>query len=279
MSGPTKAIAAGNQMAFWGRVDSLGRFVGPSGSSSNGASEGARNVLGIKTANPGPIEPDTVNVTGDDTSLGSFLFPPNELPSWIMEVAAFDLDTQAKLQSTLVENIGDIKIGTLQPSSPDYPDICLIYQSNAKSKDAGSDGVKKWHGYIIPLATAVPLGRAEFAERAAASDRFKVTAQVASKKPWGVTILDAVLGTSGAPILPFHSDNPITMHYMIGNAALATVTLDYTPVSVSKIIIHQGNGQLLTATADYTVSGKVITLVAGALAAGTYLEILYEIQL
>lgn len=277
MSGPNRHISAGVQNSWWSRININGYMIGPSGSTSNGATEGMRQILGIKTANPGPVEPEAVNVTGDDSVLGAIDFGPNEVPQFIMEVGAFDLDTQAKLQSTLVEVLGDIRLGVLQPNNPEYVDIMLIIQAKTKSKDVGSDGIKTWSGYLIPVASAVPLGRAEFNERTPGTDRFKVTVQVASKKPWGVSILDAVAGTTGAPILPFTSDNPIVMSYLIGNGSANTIVLDRTPVSLAKIIIHKGNGQLLTPTVDYTLSGNTVTLLATP-TAGQYVEALYEYQ-
>lgn len=277
MSGPNRSISAGVQNSWWARINTSGYMIGPSGSTSNAATEGMRQVLGIKSANPGPVEPEAVNITGDDTVLGAIDFGPNEVPQFIMETAAFDLDTQAKLQSTLVETLGDIRLGMLQPNNPEYVDIMLIIQAKAKSKDTATDGTKSWFGYIIPVASAVPLGRAEFSERTPAADRYKVTVQVASRKPWGVTILDAVAGTTGAPLLPFTADNPLTMHYLVGNAAATTITLDKTPVSLAKTIVHKGNGQLLAPTVDYTLSGSTITLLAVP-TAGQIVEVLYEYQ-
>jgi hypothetical protein len=277
MSGPNRAISAGVQNSWWSRINRSGYMIGPSGSESNAATEGMRQVLGIKSANPGPVEPEAVNITGDDTVLGAIDFGPNEVPTFIMEAAAFDLDTQAKLQSTLVETLGDIRIGVMQPTNAEYVDIMMIIQAKAKSKDTATDGTKSWMGYLIPVASAVPLGRAEFNERTPAVDRFKVTVQVASRKPWGVTIADAVLGTTGAPLLPFTSDNPLTMHYLVGNASANTIVLDKTPVSLAKTIVHKGNGQLLTPTTDYTLSGSTITLIATP-TAGQIVEVLYEYQ-
>src|SRR3990167_224688 len=275
MSGPNRHIGAGVQLSFWARINTSGYMIGPTGATANGSSEGMRQILGIKTANPGPVEPEAVDITGDDTVLGAIDFGPNASPQFTMEVAAFDLDTQSKLQSTLVETLGDVRLSPLQPANPEYVDIMLIIQGKSKSKDTATDGTKSWMGYFIPVASAVPLGRAEFNERTPAADRFKVTVQTASRKPWGVTILDAVMGTTGAPMLAFTSDNPLNMHYLVGNGAITTIVLDRTPVSLAKLVVHRGNGQLLVATTDYTLSGSTITLVA-APTAGQMVEVLYE---
>ncbi len=257
---PKVTIQAGTQLAFAGQVDAFGFFAGRTGSVASGSNgEPMIRLLGIKTANPGPVEPESVNITADDTTLGAIDFGPNEVPTWIMELAAHNLDHQALMQGTLVETLGGINLGVLQPNDPVYPDLCIIYQGKAKSKESGSDGVKAWAGYIIPLCSAVPLGRAEFAERAASVDRYKVTAQVASRKPWGVTILEANLGTSGAPILPFTSDNPIVMERFTGNGVATTFNLTNTPISAAKTIIHV-NTALQTPGANYTVDATAKTI-------------------
>lgn len=274
---PNSSIQAGTQLAFVGQVDPFGFFAGQSGSVAGGANgESMARLLGIKTANPGPVEPESVNVTGDDTTLGAIDFGPNEVPTWIMELAAHNLANQALLQGTTVETLGGLKIGVLQPNDPNYPDVCIIYQGKAKSKDAGSDGVKAWAGYIIPLASVVPLGRAEFTERAASVDRYKVTAQVASRKPWGVTINEAKLGTSGAPILPFTADNPIVMERFTGDGVTTAFNLVNTPISTVKTVVHN-NTQPMTPTTDYTitVATKLLTF-SVAPASGMKIEVLME---
>lgn len=274
---PNRFISAGTQLAFFGQVDAFGFFAGFSGNVASGANgESMRRLLGIKTANPGPVEPESVNVTGDDTTLGAIDFGPNEVPTWIMELAAADLANQALLQGTAVETLGGLKLGVLQPNDPVYPDICIIYQAKSKSKDPGSDGVKAWSGYIVPLTSVVPLGRAEFTERAPAADRYKVTAQVASRKPWGVTINEANLGTSGAPLIPFTADNPIVMERFTGNGVATTFNLVNTPISTVKTIIHN-NTQPMTPTTDYTVNVAAKTITFGvAPVDGVKIEVLME---
>lgn len=267
-------IAAGTQLAFLGTVDSQGFLVG-----GDPTTTGAMiRLLGIQTANPGPVEGEDVNVPGDDTSLGKIEFGPAETPSFVVNLGAFDLRRDAVLQGTAVEAVGGggIQIGVIQPNEPEYPDVCLIIQSKSKKKDTGADGVKAWSGYIIPLCTAQPLHRETFEGRTAANDRIRVTTQVASRKPWGVTILSADLGTTGAPLLPFTADNPIVMQRFTGDGATTTFTLRETPISSAKTVIYR-NTQLLTTPGDYSVntSTRVITF-TGAPADQAKIEVLME---
>lgn len=280
MAGSKSYIAAGTQLAYYGIYNSIGVHQGGSATLAQGAAgNGMKRLKGIQRANPGPVESESVDVDGDDGTLGAIEFPPDTVPEWIVESGVFDLDIQAALQTTAVEQVGDVQMGVLQPNNPVHPDIVWIYNSKSKKKDAGVDGLKAWSGYIVPISSTVPLGREAMEGRTAGADRYKVTAQVAGKKPWGVTIVDADLGTDGAPLLPFSSENPVTMHVFKGDGAVSEFgPLDKTPVSVGKTVIYEGNGQLLTPTVDYTVdvATKLITKVAGALDTDVLWQVFYE---
>src|SRR5690349_4091116 len=193
---PNKNIQAGTQHAWWGRLDSEARFTDVSGSISYATTLiGMQRILGIQSANPGPGDTTSVPVPGDDGILGQFVFEPDTITAFDILTGVFNLQQQAYLQSTLVESFGDGLLGMTQPNSPDFIDTCVIIQGRAKSQETATKGLKAWAGYLVPLAQMIPRGRETFAGRTAAADRFRVSPQVASKKPWGVTITDAVNGT------------------------------------------------------------------------------------
>lgn len=275
---PVKKIAAGARLTFAGFVDTLGFLMGGATSApANGSGSGMLSILGIQQAPFAVQEGEAVNIEGDDGVIGQFLFDPNELPEFIINFGAFDLHQDALMQGTLVESFGQGYIGVMQPSNPTYPDVCLIVQGLAKSKDTGSDGTSAYDIYIFPVCTVQPLGRESAESRTGATNRWKVTPNIAGKKPWGVTITDAVNGTTGAPILPATFDNPITMHRYTGTGAGGqTVTLDKTPVSLAKIVVISDTA-VLAPTTDYTVntSTKVLTFVTNP-AAGAKVIVVYE---
>ena len=273
-----RGITAGTQWCFWGLLDATGQFYGTTGTApaagdQNGAAMG--HFLGIQRTSPGPVEPENVPVDGDDTSLGALSFGPDEVPSFLVELGVFDLETQAILQSTLTTIIGEITIGVLQPINPEYPDMFLIIQAKAKKKDAGVEGAKAWMGYIIPRAEAVPLGRETFEHRTAATDRYKVTAQIAEMMPTGVTILEAVFGTTGAPIQPFTAENPIAQQRFTGDGAEDTFNItNFTPTSQAKTAIYVDTAPQVPGV-DFTVATNVITFIA-APAADSKIQVLFE---
>lgn len=278
MSGPTKYIAAGVQQAYLGFLDTTAFLTGNSVTApSNGSGSNMIRLLGVQEAQPGVIESDAENIPGDDGSLGKINFPPEETPEFVITAGAFDLDTNAKLQSTLVEALANgIQLGILQPNDPTNPDCVVILNSKTKKKDVGVDGAKAWSGLIVNLASIEPLSRETFSGRTGAVNRLKVTSNIASKKAWGVTITDAVNGTTGGVYFEFTNDYPISMFRYTGSGSGGqTFLADPIPNSVSDLMIWS-NTALLTPTTDYTVNTTtgLVTFVtnpaAGAKVIGLY---------
>lgn len=273
----TKSIAAGNTYAFMGFIDSNGFMVGSATTAPAGGAAGSPmiRITGIKTASPTVPEPEVVQVTGDDTLLGEFDFDSLTQRSFTIEVAVQDLATEALLQGTNVETVGEIKLGALDILNAAELNACLIIQSRAKKQDSGVVGQKGWNGVIIPIATVKPLGRDTFAERGPAVFRYFVTPQLAGNNPWGVTILDANAGTTGLRYRPFTSENPITMHAHTGNGALQSWTLDYQPVSAVKTALFGGRN-VIAVSAVTTTAPYAVTTIATAPIGGLPLVTVYE---
>lgn len=238
MASFTKNIAAGNNFAFLGFIDSRGYLVGSTTTAPapGAAGSGMIRLQGIKTAAPTVPEPEVVQVTGDDTLLGEFSFDSIAQRAFVVEFAIQDLETEALLLGTNVETLGEIKLGSLDILDAATLNCCLILQSRAQKQNAGVVGQSGWTGVIIPLATAKPLGRASFDERGPAVYRYQITPQIASNNPWGISILDANAGTTGTRYRPFNAENPITMHASTGNAVVTAFALDYQPISVAKTV-------------------------------------------
>lgn len=253
----TQNFSAGTQLAFWSQVDTTGKMTSWNGSRATvaGVAAGMRRFYGIKQANPAPVEPEFPLITGDDGPIGKIDFPPGETPEWIMELAVNDADAKAQLQGTAINTIGQAYFGAFQPYNPVYPDICVVY--NSKSKNYGV-GTKAWQGVIFPVCSAVPLERDAYNERTPAVYRYKLLAQSVSKYPWGVTITEALQGDTASVGFDFQSDNPITMHALVGDGTTVTFSVPVTPVSVAKTVVYTGNGALQT-LASVSTANKTIT--------------------
>lgn len=278
-----KIIAAGFERAYYGPIDSAGYLIGstttaPAAGAQAGAAMG--RLLGVKTSDITLVEPEILTVTGDDQALGTFLFPATENPSFTIEVGVADLDLMALAQGTAVANIGDLSIGALQPDSPDFPNMCLIFMRRAKSKASGSDGAVQWEGIIIPNAQLFPLGSGNFTERQGASYSYRVVAQPASVMPWGQALGSGVgqlnLSTDFANLFPFTAENRITIHRFTGDGVEDEFTLGETPAAANKVYVYV-DGALQTITTNYTISDKTITFGGGNIPANnSKIEVIYE---
>lgn len=251
-----KSFGAGVQLAYWSQVDTRGHMTAWDGTTTTGpTSSGMRQFVGIKSANPAPVEPEFPLITGDDGPIGRIDFGTNETPNWIMEIAVSDLDADGALQGTTPHAIGDAYFNSFQPLDAVYPDICLIYNSKAKNHPTST---KAWRSLLCPIVTAVPLDRDNYQERTPAVYKYKLLANPAVKYPWGVTITEAIAGTAQTIGFVVQSDNPIICHRLTGDGSNTTFNVPKAPISTAKTIVYAGNG-LLTALASVSPSGKTIT--------------------
>jgi hypothetical protein len=207
-------IAAGFDQGWYMLLDSGGVVAGASGSVSAGAAgEAAARMKGVQTADLNIPEPETVDIPGDDIVQGQFIFAPGSLPSFTMETGVVDLTTGSRYQGTLVHDVGDLSYAIIQPNDPVYADVALLLTRRNKSKASGSDGVGGYEHCIIPRCNLVWLGAFPLAGRQGAVNRFRVSVTT-TDQPFatGVTMTNAVNGTSGGAIIIATSENPMTWH-------------------------------------------------------------------
>lgn len=236
MTGSNRGIAAGAQYSFLGYYDQNGFLTGGTPTApANALTTGSAftHILGIKEASPTVPAPDEVVIDGDDIRLGSFTFDSIASRGFEIQVAAYNLDQEADMLGTNVQTVGTMKLGVSDIVDRVERNCCLILQSRNQSQDAGTKGVAKWGGVFIPLATVVPLGRQTFSSRTGAIWRLFVTPQPSSQHPWGVTFSENNAGTAGATLMPFTSDNPITMHVFSGDGIVTSWNLKHRPVSAT----------------------------------------------
>lgn len=236
MAAPNRGIAAGAQYSFLGFYDSNGFLTGGTPTAPTNADASGNpfaHILGIKEASPTVPTPDEVVIDGDDTRLGSFSFDSIAPRAFEIQVAAFNLQQEADLLGTNVESVAGMKLGVLDIVDRQERDSCLILQGRSKKQDAGTKGIAAWEGLFIPLATVIPLHRQAFSSRTGAVYRLHVTPQVASHRPWGITLSDGLAGTVGGTYMPFSSDNPIHIHVFSGDGIVTSWNLKHRPVDVA----------------------------------------------
>lgn len=263
MAGSYKSIAAGNQQAWLGFLDSTGFLLGgtTSAPATGATGSGMLRITGIKSAPVSIPERELVQVTGDDDLLGEFDFASLTSRGFMIEVAVQDLSLESKLLNTPVDSVAGGLMGYLDTNTTAEYDACLIFQSRSKKQDSGVVGKKAWSGYYIPLATVQPLGRGGFDERGAAIYRYMVTPQLSSKNAYGVTMVNGSGTEMSARFRPFSYDYPIYMHRWTGNASATAFSVDVTPVDTASVAIWDSAGAVKTVSSVST-SGKTVTVSA-----------------
>lgn len=275
MAAPTRAAAAGAQYAFLGFYDANGNLTGGTTTApANGSVNGNPfdNIIGIKTASPTIPDPDTVQVTGDDTLIAEFDFDSIATRRFTIDVAVMDLDQEAQILGTNVQTIGQMKLGMMDIANRSELSGCIILQSKAKKQDVGAKGQKAWSGVIIPQCTIVPLGRQAFTEREGAVYRFSVTPTKADLHPWGITILDSNAGTTAATYMPFTADYPIHIQTYRGDGTETDWVTQHQPISVAKTFVVSNK----VAVTPSSVTPGTKTVVIAAQPGDAVINVVYE---
>ena len=275
MAYAAQVIQAGFRTAKLHRLDTVGYAMGLLGALANGEDSGSYELLAVKTADLQVPEPEQTNITGDDQFQGAFTWPLGAAPRGSVEAAVFDMDLNVALEGIKKVTEGGLEMQVLGAKEADPKDICLILQSSAFSKTSGYAGLSKKFGLIVPKASAVVLGIGTFTERQALNARLALTVQSADTYPWGKAFTLAVEKVTGGTAILFVGPAPRTIHSFRGNGALATVTLDETPVgdhtAAEQVIFayNKTTGVQIAPTTGFTVvpSTRILTFLAGSIPA------------
>ncbi len=264
----TQSLQAGVQQAWLMFYDANGE---PSGNDTtalaNATSAGSYQFRGIQEMPTGIPEADAVPIPGDDTVLGNILFSSDAPREFVVNMGQMDLELEARLQNSVVETVGDAKMGYI-----DSPDAVLATVSLIVQSKAIVDGVAAWMGWIYPLVQLQPLNRETFSGRTAGVIRYKGVAQPATNNTWGTTILNRQGSPTLAYARPAISDKPLTMHAFRG--AITSFTLDKTPVSVIKTPAYSDK-ILVPVSSVNTPTPRIITF-TNPVAAGRPGLVIYE---
>lgn len=262
-------ISAGFAMAQWARTDGPYPY-GPTGVLAQGSGAELARLYGVKTADVSVPDPEVVTITGDDGTLGIFTFPSNELPSFILEVGQSDYTLASETQNTNVYTIGtyyDIQLQ--QPNDPQFNDVMLVFTSQAKSKESGSDGESGWHHLIAPKAQMSYLGAA-FNERGEKTFRYQVVINKFSRYPWGQNLNINAEGTQSAAMFEWFTERRVAFFTYIQSGSGGSIVLDRTPLAANRVMAWRNGVNFVPSV---NVGTRTITLsggVAGDVVSGFY---------
>lgn len=239
-----------------------------------GLSSGALEVLGVRSVAITVPETESVPIDGDDELLAEFEFDSIAARRYLIEVAVYDLQTEAYLQSTQVVQRAGGDFGVLDIQAAPELNIGLIHQSRAKKFDAANKGQKAWQGVMVPLATGRSLGRVDFTTRGAAVYRLSVVSQLSPYTAWGESMLD-VWGTAAARQMPFRADYPYHLVAFTGDNSEDEVTLDHRPVNTARTKAWRSQGTELTVNSINRATRPFTATLSAAPATSAPVAVLY----
>lgn len=253
-------IAGGFKLAYYTLLDTSGFATGFSGSVTAGAtSSPAGRIKGAQVAPIQLPEAPVSNVLGDNVPIGAFLFVSEEVPNFQMQVAVRSLTNEAKFQGTKVQDIGNFSMGVLQPESVTPVDMAVWFIRDIKSRETSTVGKSAYETLLCPKVQAIPLG-ANFTQREVASFTYQVIVNPSAATPMGNTLTLAANGAEIAPALIYTSDYPVFLDSFLGNGALQTFNLTFTPASssLSDVLVYV-EGVRLPAGVTVSTVAKTIT--------------------
>lgn len=264
-------IAAGFDYALVALLDGDGYPMGLAGSLSNGAGVGLQIMKGVQTANLNVPAAERITISGQNRPQGTFIFPPNEFPSFDIETSILNMDQAAAFEDQLVRDVGSMSIHPISGDTVYYRDALIWLLSQATSKEAGSDGLSCVYGLLGPRAKVAYLGPGSFQERTGRTFRMAVSLNPTSKYPWGEALTVEIDGANSAPLFETTTEYWPGLYVFQGDGVEDEITLDYVPDGdhTSEKIKVWTEGEILAATTDYTVTPatKLVALEAGALPA------------
>jgi len=273
-----KYIAAGLQVVEYGFRSSEGYMLGAATSLANAADSAMVTIDGPQNLSLQPADFRLVPVSGNDGSLGTFIFPPEASPQGTLALGTFNAALAAKSLGNLLYADGNRDWAPIGPSDYDFKSMMLVVNSRAQSRDLASLGNPGFIVQIYPNVQLVPRFASQMANAAAAEWTHQVIANPSSKLPDGRALALADQGTRQAVGFQAYSPNLWTYHTFRKDGIDTTFTLAHLPVTADGSATRAANQGVLAAyTSAYTVSTStgVVTLAAVG-TAGDYFTIGYE---
>lgn len=272
---PSQAVAAGFVNAYIGFKDSNGYLKGGSTTApSNGAATGnpMRRLLGVVSSGIPVPAPVITPIPGDNTVLALFIFDPDNLPQYDLDMSVEDYNVIAAVYNGQVDNLGELSTVMLMPQGAVLSDCALILQSQAKTPP---NYTSAWEGAMVLNTQLTYLGRQNFQSKQAAVYRFHGVCNMSAMRLPGFTFTAARNTYEQAPVEVFSGENPITLHRFTGDNSRTQFTLAHTPITVAKTIVAINGLQLAASAYTVTPATNLLTITS-APGTGAVIEVLYE---
>lgn len=233
-----QVIAAGFRRGQLALINDDNYPMGLTGTLAAGEMVGLTHLGGVRTANLSIPEATRVVVTGDERAIGAFLFPPDQLPVFDIEVAIADFDIAAAFEGVKVHDLESWSIHAMQGREIDYKRGMIMLSTRAQSQASGSDGLTGWYHLLCPQVEIAYLGPGALNQRDERVFNFRVSVSPATMYPWGDAFTIPNEGVTEASILELTSANQLSMHTAEGDTVFTDIILDHTPIDDDPAFTH-----------------------------------------
>jgi hypothetical protein len=204
-------------------------------------------AVGVRGFNPTFPEPRRLTHYGNMRVLSVAMLPPTDPVTGAITLSRHDFDVHALLSATKVATVGEAKIihhGHDKVATPQ--DVCILISQLAK--DAATK-VTRYRNIILPVTQAFirPAGASD----EAAEFTYDVTANPASKYPWGVALSELNDGCTEAGAIEIMTETPLMLCAWVGDNIVTEFNFpaDMQAAATAKIHVVTVNG-----AADATVA-------------------------
>lgn len=269
-------FAGGFDRCQAGVIDDDGIFVGDDGTPAASTGSGMLQ-LWAATANVPSPPARRINPEANDGRVGTIQLAPIEELTFTLGLKVLNATFAALVQGTKVHALEEWSFVDLDPASPTYETMCLVFSRKAASKVAASPG----NGYehlLLPSCQINFDGVGQLQTGVSeATYNFSVTVNRTTKYPWGLAYTLTDNGTTESSGKVFFTENPWTMHAFTGDNSDTHAIVDYTPISETlntKNLVYV-DGAKETSGITISASGKSFTW-GSALGTGEKAVIAYE---
>lgn len=268
MTNVGKYTGAGLQLAHYGFRHASGYMIGSAKTLANGSSSAMVAMDGVQSISIQPSDFRTVNVAGNDGSVGTYIFPPETSPSGTVVLGTFNASLAALALDNKVWSDGDRDLVPIQPRDYDFKSMIVVVNSRAQSRDAATLGTA---GFVVQEylnVTLVPRFAASLQNATGADWTHQMIANPSATLADGRALTLANQGTTQAVGFQSYSPNLWTYHTYVSDGNTATFTLSHLPLAADAVKIRATkNATIMAYTTGYTVD--IATGIVTLAAAGT----------
>lgn len=266
--------AVGSQLTFWQYRNSSGYGVGTNKAMTNGQNSGAGRLYGINTVGLQIPAPRNIVISGDNGVFGAIKVPAADVPSGTIVANAKDPVFASGSQGSLVDSLGGNDLTIDGIPCPTFQQMIIINNSPA----IDSNGTAGW---LIDFFMNITAHQSDGDASDGTARQFTASllGAYSTKFPWGKALTTLLNGATKAIRAQLFAPYPLTMHTLVRNTGVTSVTLNETPAGATAALVPAfTNGVAMTyasspsASTEYAVDPTTKALSIGA--AGTPGDIL-----